>query len=95
MIHEMEFHDFPTIYGILKQNHVVEETADKFYAGSLALLRIKARQFPSHAIAVEHNRTACEWDWVRSISQAVRLCSTAMAWLGKAALIRRRAREPA
>ena len=49
----MEFHEFPTIYGVLKQNRVVEETAEKFYAGSLALLRVKARQFPSHAVAVE------------------------------------------
>ena len=28
-------------------------------------MRHKAGQFPSHALAVEHNRTACEWDWIR------------------------------
>ena len=52
----MDFHEFPTIYSVLKQNGLVqEETPDRFYAGSLALLRVKARQFPSHALAVEHN----------------------------------------
>jgi hypothetical protein len=66
MIHEMEFHEFPTIYSVLKQNGLVhDETPDKFYAGALTLLRVDARQHPSHAIAVEHNRTVCEWDWMR------------------------------
>lgn len=61
----MEFHDFPTVYSVLKQNQVVDETADRFYAGSLALLRLKAGQHPCHALAVEYNRTACEFDWIR------------------------------
>ena len=61
----MEFHEFPTIYGVLKQNQVVEETADRFYAGALALLQVKARQYSSHAVAVENNRMVCEWDWMR------------------------------
>ena len=61
----MEFHDFPTIYSVVKRNGLTDEPADRFYAGSLALLRLKARQFPAHAVAVEHNRTTCEWDWLK------------------------------
>jgi hypothetical protein len=61
----MDFHDFPTIYSVLKQNGLTDEPADKFYAGALALLRVKAVQYSSHALAVEHNRTVCEWDWTR------------------------------
>jgi len=61
----MDFHDFPTICGVLKHNGLVDESADRFYAGALALLRVKARQHPSHALAVEHNRSVCEWDWMR------------------------------
>ena len=61
----MDFHEFPTIYSVLKQNGLTDEPADRFYAGALALLRVKARQHPSHAVAVEHDRTVCERDWMR------------------------------
>jgi hypothetical protein len=64
MIIIMDFHEFPTIYGVLKQNRAVEETVEKFYAGALALLGVKARQYSSHAVAVENNRMVCEWDWM-------------------------------
>lgn len=65
MIWNMEFHEFPTIYSVLKQNGLVEETADQFYSSALALLRTEALRSPTHALAVEHNRTICEWDWMR------------------------------
>ncbi len=61
----MEFHEFPTVYSVLKQNGLTDESPDRFYAGALALLRAKASRFSSHALAVEHNRTVCEWDWMR------------------------------
>ena len=61
----MEFHDFPTIYSVLKQHGAVEQTADQFYARSIAMLKIEAERHPSHALAVEHNRSMCEWDWLR------------------------------
>ncbi len=61
----MQFHDFPTIYSVLKHSGLVDESADKFYSSALALLRVEARQHPSHALAVEHNRSVCEWDWMR------------------------------
>ena len=65
MIHEMEFHDFPTIYGVLKHNGLTDDPPDRFYAGALAMLRLKGGRHPSHAIAVENNRTVCEWDWIK------------------------------
>jgi hypothetical protein len=65
MIETMEFHEFPTVYSVLKRNGLTDESPDRFYAGALALLRAKASRFPSHALAVEHNRTVCEWDWMR------------------------------
>ena len=61
----MDFHEFPTIYSVLKQNGLVDEPPDRFYSSALALIRTKALQHPSHALAVEHNRTVCEWDWIR------------------------------
>jgi hypothetical protein len=61
----MDFHDFPIIYSVLKQNGLVDEAPDRFYAGALALLRLKGGRHPSHAIAVENSRTVCEWDWLR------------------------------
>jgi hypothetical protein len=65
MIEIMDFHEFPTIYSVLKRNGLTDEPPDRFYAGALALLQVKARQYGSHALAVEHNRTVCEWDWLR------------------------------
>jgi hypothetical protein len=47
----MEFHEFPIIYSVLKQNGLVEETADKFYAGALALLRVKATYSSSRFVS--------------------------------------------
>ena len=61
----MEFHDFPTIYGVLKHNGLFNETADRYYGATLALLTGDAGRHPSHAVAVEYNRTTCEWDWLR------------------------------
>ncbi len=46
MIHEMDFHDFPTIYSVLKQNRLVDEPPDRFYAGALALLRLAVDRKP-------------------------------------------------
>ena len=63
MIHDMDFHDFPTIYSVMKQNELVDEPFEKFYASALAMLRVEATRRPRHALAVEHNRTICEWDW--------------------------------
>ena len=64
----MEFHEFPTIYSVLKQHGGVEQTADQFYSRSIAMLKIEAERHPSHALAVEHNRSMCEWDWLAAES---------------------------
>jgi len=61
----MDFHDFPTIYGTLKRNGLVEESPNRFYPEAIALLRVKAAGHHSHAVAVENNRSVCEWDWMR------------------------------
>jgi hypothetical protein len=37
----MEFHDFPAIYRVSKQNGLVEDPPDRFY-----VLRLKAQQVP-------------------------------------------------
>jgi hypothetical protein len=37
----MKIHEFPTVYSVLEQNGLVDETADKFYAGAVALPRVR------------------------------------------------------
>jgi hypothetical protein len=64
----MQFHDFPTIYSVPKRNGLTDEPPDRFYAGALAMLRLKGGRQPSHAVAVEHNRTVCESDGLAGIS---------------------------
>jgi hypothetical protein len=61
----LEFHDFPTVYGMLKRNGLVEDSPNRFYAEALALLRSKALHVSNHVLAVENNRTVCEWDWIK------------------------------
>jgi len=61
----MDFYDFPTVYGVLKRNGLVEESPNRFYPQALALLRAKILHVSSHVLAVENNRTVCEWDWIK------------------------------
>jgi hypothetical protein len=42
----MDFHDFPTIRGVLKRNALIEEPRDRLYAGALGLLWLKAWRDP-------------------------------------------------
>ena len=59
IITTMDFHEFPTVHSVLKRNWLVEETADRFYAGALTLLRGKAMRHTSHALAASLAGLSC------------------------------------